>query len=89
MPHSAGGRYQREGIPTDIDLERAGRHPIALDTLSVNSVQQEVQQQGRATARMYDRRHRWLPAELVPTWHASVVCIQMAEPKPAQSRVTK
>ncbi len=43
--------------------------------ISVKSVQQDVQQQGRTTARMYDRRQRWLPAELVPTWHAPVVCI--------------
>jgi|HubBroStandDraft_3_1064219.scaffolds.fasta_scaffold182883_2 hypothetical protein len=27
---------------------------------------------------MHDRRQRWLPAELVPTWHAPVVCIQKA-----------
>jgi hypothetical protein len=30
---------------------------------------------------MHDRRHLWLPAELVPTWHAPVVCIQIAWPR--------
>jgi hypothetical protein len=46
--------------------------------LIIDSVQQEVRQQGRTTARMHDRRQRPLPAELVPTWHAPVVCIQKA-----------
>jgi hypothetical protein len=38
-----------------------------------------LQQRGRTTARMHDRRQRWLPAELVPTWYAPVVCIQKAD----------
>jgi phage shock protein A len=32
----------------------------ASSLLSVNSVQQDVRQRGRATARMHDRIHRWL-----------------------------
>jgi len=45
-------------------------------TLSVNFVQQNVQQRGHATAPMHDRRHRWLPADVDPTWGAPLVCIQ-------------
>jgi hypothetical protein len=29
---------------------------------------------------MHDRRQRWLPAELVATWHSPVVCIQRTDP---------
>lgn len=47
----------------------------------VNSVQQNVQQQRRATARMHNRRHHWLPAKLIRTWHVPVVCIQMIIPR--------
>jgi hypothetical protein len=59
-------------------LPGPGHEPRRTDALSVNSVQQELQQRGRTTARMHGRRHRWLAAELVPTWRAPVVCIQVA-----------
>ena len=58
-----------------------------VPTLSVNSIQHEVQQQGRTTARMHDRRHRWLPAEFVPTWHVPVVRIEVVRPE-SSDRVT-
>jgi len=50
-------------------------------SIRVNSVQREVQQQGRTTARMHDRRHRWLPAEVDRSWDAPVVRIEMVRPR--------
>jgi hypothetical protein len=57
---------------------RFSAHPgtSAVAGLSVNPVQQNVQQQGRTTARMHDRRQRPLPAVVVPTWYAPVVRIE-------------
>ena len=49
---------------------------VPYDLAGRRSVQQNMQQRERVTARLHDRRHRWLPAGLVPTWHAPVVCIQ-------------
>jgi hypothetical protein len=46
---------------------------VPYDLAGRRSVQQDIQQRERATARLHDRRHRWLPAGLVPTWHAPVV----------------
>jgi hypothetical protein len=42
-------------------------------------VQQKVQQQGRTTARVHDRRHLWLAAEVLQSLYAPVVCIQKDE----------
>jgi len=58
-------------------------------SIRVNSVQREVQQQGRTTARMHDRRHRWLPAEVDRSWDAPVVRIEMVRPRwPLSGRQT-
>jgi hypothetical protein len=43
---------------------------------SVECVQQEVQQQGRTTAGMHDRRHHWLAAEEDRSSDAPVVRIE-------------
>ncbi len=45
-------------------------------TLSVNSVQQDVQQQGRTTAGMHDSRQQLLAAEVARWSHAPVVRIE-------------
>ncbi len=45
--------------------------------LHVNSVQQNVQQQGRPTAGMYDHRQRFLAAEVVRSSCAPVVRIEV------------
>jgi hypothetical protein len=78
-----------------IDDAAASHHPVgavivranapgAVAVLSVNSVQQKVQQQGRTTADMDDRRQRLLAAEAVRSSHAPVVCIERVDP--AQTR---
>ncbi len=54
--------------------------------LSVNSVQHEVQQRGRTTIRMHNRRHRGLAAEAVRSSHVPVVCIQTAYHVRARAR---
>jgi hypothetical protein len=55
-----------------------GESPIELSRpLSGDAAQQEVQQQGRATARMRDRRRCWLPAKFARAWHAPIVRIEV------------
>ncbi len=52
----------------------------AAVTLSVNAVQQEVQQQGRTTSGMRDRRQHSLAVDVARTSHAPVVRIQVVWP---------
>jgi hypothetical protein len=33
-----------------------------------------------STARMHNHRHRWLPAEIIRTWYAPVVRIEVVQP---------
>ena len=54
--------------PTGTNDLRTRLSTVAV--VSVKSVQQDVQQQGRTTARMHDHRQRPLAAVVVPTWHA-------------------
>jgi hypothetical protein len=63
-PRSSMASRQR---PTGPNL-RTRLSTVAV--VSLKSGQQDVQQQGRTTARMHDRRQRPLAAVVVPTWHA-------------------
>jgi hypothetical protein len=51
-------------------------HAALTLTVNVNSVQQEVQQRERTTARMHGRRHHELAAEVGQVSHAPVVRIE-------------
>ena len=70
---------QRHGFARSEWRASAAVNPATLALkliVSVNSAQQEVQQQGHATARTHDGRYRGLAAEVGQSSHAPAVRIE-------------
>ncbi len=61
----------------DEEVNASGSLIEASCHLSVNSVQQEVQQHGRATTRIHDYGHRWLAAQVLKSSLVPVVRIEV------------
>jgi hypothetical protein len=62
--HERGGSWWAWVCWSSRPRDRAVVTPI----LSVNSVQQDVQQRGRIITRVRDRTHRWLAAKVALSW---------------------
>jgi hypothetical protein len=69
-------------------VQQTSDHAALTLILSVNPVQQDVQQRGRIITRVHDRTRRRLAAKVALSWGAPVVGIEGQAQSRARKRVT-